>query len=290
MLERTDNSALTQALCPSISPNPVERSTRKVLKRLALCNIGVVLLWGSIVTAGLSSVPNTLGNETKALFFSFCCQEDIWVFMQSRGFTPFCSYDTLHQLPDYVLAKSCKISLWPLIKGFPLSFFVLCVHLSVLAERLVRNCLYQPSRSLPNFRFSQTQWLPLLPLSKESSSGLENPLWVVIPTLRHTSTLSLPFLQSSRNYSFASSSTMLGVGKGFKWLKFAKALYQCYVTTKYCYSCYQYLQRRCIHNQALWRCNKHTVRITFFLTTKKITLHSPTDMDMFHWCYISWRM
>lgn len=152
-----------------------------------LHRIGMDLLCGSIC-------PKHVGKETKEGIFSFCCLEVIWLFMQSRGFTPSCSYNTLHQLPDDVLAKSCQISLWPLTKGFSLSFFVLCVLVSVLAEWLVRNCLYQPSRSLPDFRFSKTRSLPLLPLPKDGSSGLENPLWVVILTLPHTLPLRLSFL------------------------------------------------------------------------------------------------
>lgn len=68
MLEGTEHSALTQALCPSTSPSLAERDARMVLKSLVLHRILAVLLCGSIVTAGLSSVPNTVGNETEAFF------------------------------------------------------------------------------------------------------------------------------------------------------------------------------------------------------------------------------
>lgn len=68
MLEGTEHSVLTQALCLSTSPDLAEIDARIVLTSLVLRRIGVVLLCGSIVTAGLSSVPNTVGNETKAFF------------------------------------------------------------------------------------------------------------------------------------------------------------------------------------------------------------------------------
>lgn len=117
--------------------------------------------------------------------FSFCCLEVIWLFMQSRGFTPFCSYNTLHQIPEDALAKSCQISLRPLSTALTLSFFVLCILFRVLGG-LVSNCPCQFSRSLPDFHFSKIEWLSLLSLPKESSPWLENPLWVVVLTSYHT--------------------------------------------------------------------------------------------------------
>lgn len=189
--------------------------------------------------------------------FSFCCLEVIWLFMQSRGFTPFCSYNTLHQIPEDALAKSCQISLRPLSTALTLSFFVLCILFRVLGG-LVSNCPCQFSRSLPDFHFSKIEWLSLLSLPKESSPWLENPESLFWPHIT-LHLFSLPFLQSSRNYSFVSSFTVLGrwrggVGtlEGVKWLNFAHALYQCYVITKHCYSCCYDLLSRCLDNQASW--------------------------------------
>lgn len=206
----TKHSALTPALCLSTISNLTERGGRTMLKSLVVHRTGVVLLCGSIVTAGLSSVPNTVGNETKAFFhFAACKRSDssckAEVSHPSVHTTPYINYP--------MMPLESHVSLWPVTKDFSLSFFVLCVLLSVLGECLVRNCPYQPSRPLSDFRFSKTEWLPLSTLPQESSSGLENPLWVVVLTLNHTSPLSFPFMQSSRNNSFSSSFAALG-GRG----------------------------------------------------------------------------
>lgn len=61
---------LTKALCLSTSPNLAERDARILLKSLVLHKIGVVLLRGSIVTAGLSSLPNSR-KWNQGIFFHF---------------------------------------------------------------------------------------------------------------------------------------------------------------------------------------------------------------------------
>lgn len=148
--------------------------------------------------------------------FSFCCLEVIWLFMQSRGFTPFCSYNTLHQIPEDALAKSCQISLRPLSTALTLSFFVLCILFRVLGG-LVSNCPCQFSRSLPDFHFSKIEWLSLLSLPKESSPWLENPLWVVVLTSYHTSPLQSPFLTKQQKLFLCFLLHSAGAVEGGRW-------------------------------------------------------------------------
>lgn len=166
----------------------------------------MVLLWDSIFTAGLSSGPNTKGSETKAIFNfvawkssdSSCKAE---VSHPSVHVTPYTKY------PKMPLQSHVRFHYDPWLQLFPFHFF--CFILLRVLSGLVNNCPCQFSRSLPDFHVTKIQWLSLLSLPQESSLWLENSLWAVVLTFYHTSPLSLPFLQSNRNNSFVSSSTVL---------------------------------------------------------------------------------
>lgn len=153
--------------------------------------IGVVLVCGLTVGAGLSSVPKPVGNETK-VFFHFAAWKSSDSSCKVEVSHPFVQAMCYTNYP--MMSLQCQISLWPLTKDFSLSFFILCEILRVLAEWLTRNFIYQSSRSLPDFRFSKTQCLFLLPLHKESNPELEIPAWAVILTLHNTSPLSFTSL------------------------------------------------------------------------------------------------
>lgn len=139
-----------------------------------LHRIEVVLLWDSIVTAGLPSCPNTKGSETKA-FFHFAawkssdssCKAE--VSHPSVHITPYTKY------PKMPLQSHVRFHYDPWLQLFPFHFFVLCILLRVLSG-LVNNCPCQFSRSLPDFHFTKIQGLSLLSLPQESSPWLENSL------------------------------------------------------------------------------------------------------------------